>query len=99
MIWVFQVYEIGTSFYNVPGVYIFAKQEHDHLNQLAWKALYIGQTTSQQERLSDHPIESAARILGATHIHAVGNVHEEEQRLQIERTLIDAYDPPLNRNS
>jgi hypothetical protein len=47
----YQLYPIGTNYYDVPGVYIFSKQGSDG----RWYAVYIGETHNLKDRLTDNP--------------------------------------------
>jgi excinuclease UvrABC nuclease subunit len=73
------------------GIYVFTG-----LNQAKkWVPLYIGQASSLAERLANHERWSEAQRLGATHIHAKVVPHQS-QRDQIEKQLIQAFQPRLN---
>jgi len=76
---------------NVAGIYIFAGVTP----QNQWKAYYIGQADSFQNRIPSHEQWASARSLGATHVHALV-VPLVANRDKLEASLIQAYQPPLN---
>lgn len=84
------VYPIGTSFNDVAGNYIYAKQVGPQ-----WQPCYIGQTNSLQNRLANHEKEACAKRHGATHIH-VKVTPGERDRLAEEEDLIRLWNPPCN---
>ena len=86
----YQVYPIGTSFHDVAGNYIYAKQVGSQ-----WQPCYIGQTNSLQNRLANHEKEACAKRHGATHIH-VKATPAERDRLAEEEDLIRLWNPPCN---
>ena len=85
-------YQIGTSFKNVPGNYIYAKKNSSGY----WDACYIGQTESLKDRLGDHEKETCAKRYGATHIHVHSNGNGEAARKAEEKDLILKQQPPCN---
>lgn len=89
----FNVYEMeGGTWKDLAGIYIFAgKNRNDR-----WQAKYIGQTSSFEERMTpSHKKWSPAIRHGATHVHTVAVVDEDE-RLRLEADLIETFQPPLN---
>ena len=81
-----------------PGaeVYIFAKLTMDWSANRTWEALYVGQTDSFIERLSNHERWQETERAGANQIH----VHREGHALirhNVEINLIQQFDPLLNR--
>lgn len=89
----FTVYDPShTTWNDVSGVYVFAGLD---ARQRWWYAKYIGQTKSFSGRLPSHEQWQAAAQQGATHIHA-RVVQDEYERIAIESTLIQSYQPPLN---
>ncbi len=88
----FGVYDPETTTWNdVGGIYIFTG-----LNpQGRWRAFYIGQAKSFQDRIPSHENWTAAARLGATHVHAMV-VQQAATRDRIEAELIEAYQPVLN---
>ena len=86
----FNVYDLETNWYDVPGLYIFCYQTMN-----SWPALYIGQTDNFQKRFANHERLPEAIRRGATHIHAL-TVNEQANRDAWERTLITIYQPAMN---
>ena len=60
------IHEMGTSFKDEPGNYIFAKETSPGKRT----SVYIGETESLKDRLSDHEKLPCVRRHGGTHIHA-----------------------------
>lgn len=87
----FTVYAPNTTWNDVGGVYIFAGQNSN--NQ--WVALYIGKAESFKNRIPNHERWAEAVRLGATHIHAMA-IAQEASPVQIESSLIQAFQPRLN---
>lgn len=88
--YVFDVFQPPVTWNDVPGVYIFAKIDGGY-----WRALYIGQTGSLSQRLTNHERWSEAARLGATHIHTFVE-YSGLHRINIESNLVSAFQPPLN---
>ena len=89
----FMVYPIqGTTWNDVPGVYIFAGQRWPGGH---WYPIYVGKTESFAKRLPGHERETQALLMGATAVHARG-VQLGTQRETMERLLIEKYQPELN---
>ncbi len=90
-------YEFGvydserTTWNDVAGIYVFA----GITPQGRWRAFYIGQAKSFQDRIPNHENWPAAVRLGATHVHAMV-VPLAANRDRIEAELIGAYQPALN---
>ena len=84
------VHSLETKFKDLAGNYIFAKKQNG-----LWVAVYIGQTTSLKDRLSDHEKRDCAIRNGATHIHAHVN-KSERNRLNEEKDLILLHSPVCN---
>ena len=87
------MYDPGIRWNDVPGVYIFAGPAGQPNR---WTAFYIGQCASFKDRLPNHERWDEAERLGATHIHA-RRVQSQASRDELEASLIDGCDPPLNR--
>lgn len=86
----FEIYGRNDGWNDVPGLYIFS-----FIRAGCWRALYIGQAASFQERLPNHErLEEAVRN-GATHIHVMV-VGQQAKRNVWERMLIQTHQPPLN---
>ncbi|OGW36545.1 MAG: hypothetical protein A2010_07890 [Nitrospirae bacterium GWD2_57_9] len=88
----FEIYPIGTTFNEVPGNYIFAKQ----VRPGSWQSCYIGQAENLKNRLADHEKQTCAIRNGATHIHAHVNYGGEQTRGIEERDLILLHQPCCN---
>ncbi len=90
--YLFHVCDYEGLWKNVGGIYLFTG-----LSLWSWKyPLYIGKAKNFHERMSGHEKWALAVALGATHVHALV-VDSEFQRMLIEHHLIQAYDPPLNK--
>ena len=86
------IHPIGTKFKDEAGNHIYANQtQPSH-----WSPVYIGQTTSLQDRLADHEQEACALRNGATHIHTHTTPGEEAARLNKESDLIGIWSPVCN---
>lgn len=83
----------SSDWHELPGVYVFAKLMN---GEGELEPLYIGETNNFATRFPSHEKWASAARLGATQIHAMV-VSDEECRKQIERELIDYYDPILNQ--
>ncbi len=86
----FEVLNMDGMWKDVGGVYIFSGVKDD-----IWRAYYIGITDSFQDRHPDHDRWEEAKCLGATHVHARGEL-QAATRESIEKELIGTYQPPLN---
>jgi hypothetical protein len=80
------------SWSDVAGGYAFAYRNVHGL----WIIIYVGETGSYQQRLTNHERWPEAVRLGATHILTRLNPYGETARQAEERDLIASYDPPLN---
>ena len=87
----FEVYKIGTSFKDVGGNYIFAKETTAN----RWTPQYIGETQSLRDRLPNHEKLPCVERNGATHVHVHANSNAGA-RLAEEADLIAATNPPCN---
>jgi len=88
------VYEIGASFKNEAGNYIFAKRN----TAGKWTPVYIGETKSLKERLtSNHEKLPCVKKYGGTHIHAHTTPAGEQARKAEEADMIAKWDPPCNK--
>lgn len=86
------IYPIGARFKDEPGNYIYAKQ----VQPGRWRPVYIGQTSSLQDRLADHEKEACAKRNGATHVHAHTSSGDEAKRRSEEEDLIAKWSPACN---
>lgn len=73
------------------GIYVLAGLNKDGI----WNGYYIGQAVNLKTRLASHDRWNEAVRLGATHIHAV-LVPKQADRDNLERELIQYFQPPLN---
>lgn len=89
--YVYQIYPIDTSFNDVAGNYIFAKESSPG----KWVSVYIGQTSSFKDRFVNHHKQNCINRHGATHIHAHTNT-VEAARLSEERDLVNRWQPTCN---
>ena len=88
----YYVYEIGTSFQNCPGNYIFAK-----LTGLGdWFPIYIGKTGHLNSRLSCHDKMPCIKRHGATHVHVHKNSSDVEVRRLEKSDLLAKWPSPCN---
>lgn len=77
-----------------PAVYLFCRRQ-----PLGVAILYAGETSNVATRLGpSHEHWDEAVRDGMNEIHAYLNVRTENERREIEATLIGIYNPPLNRN-
>lgn len=91
----FSVYKTNsTRWYRVSGIYVFSEDSHLPLSG-NWKPLYIGQASDLQERLKYHEKIPSAIELGLCVIH-VASVSNQNSRDNLERALIQQYQPQLN---
>jgi len=92
----FQQDPIGANYYAYPGVYIFAKLAGQY-----WNPIYIGETTSFKQRLTDglaqHHRLDCIRQQGATHIFTLRITGSDQARTGVETDLRNNYNPPCNR--
>lgn len=86
------IHEIGSSFKDEPGNYVYAKETEPR----RWQPIYIGQTSSLADRLADHEKEACARRNGATHVHAHTTPGGETARRNEEADLIAKWNPACN---
>lgn len=88
----FNVYDKNEGWKSLAGLYIFSYKASDG----TWFPLYIGQTDDFSSRLPSHERLDEAVQLGATHIHALVE-SQQLQRDQIEKSLIQYLQPPMNQ--
>ena len=93
----FQLDPIGTSYKDIPGVYMFCKLASNG----KWDVVYVGETDSLWRRLTNelkahHSIRSAISH-GATHICTLHVPGDRSRRLYIETDLRNALRPPCNK--
>jgi hypothetical protein len=84
---------IGTTFLDVPGNYVFAKQNADG----SFAAVYVGETKSLKNRHDgSHEKLPCAKKNGATHILARINKDGESARIKEQNELIAFLKPACN---
>ena len=88
--YVFELYEWGTSFNAVPGVYTVLRRDTD-----GYAVIYVGQTGDLSERLEDHHKAWCFDRHRRSHI-GVRQDSAEKSRLATEADLIANYRPPCN---
>ncbi len=92
----FASYPKGTVFNDVGGVYVFTKQYRDRQSVIRYAPLYIGQTESFSDRLTEsHEKWDCAEENGYNTV-CVYVDQDEESRLSIERDLLKNYRTPCN---
>ena len=86
------IYRMDTTFEDEPGNYIFAKETSPHL----WSPVYIGETESLKDRLTNHNELPCITKNGGTHIHAHTTPGGAHARKAEEADLLDRSDTPCN---
>jgi len=87
------IHPINASFKDSPGNYIFAKETSPD----RWTPIYIGETDSLKDRLSNHEKMPCVKRYGGTHIHAHISTADEKVRRAEESDLLAKWDPPCNK--
>ena len=87
------IHKIGTSFKDSPGNYVFAKKTSPG----HWTPIYIGETESLKDRLSDHEKMPCIKRNGGTHIHAHLTCSDADASRAEESDLLEKWDPPCNK--
>ncbi len=85
--------DMNSSFKDEPGNYIFAKETSPG----RWTPIYIGETESLKDRLSNHEKLPCVKRYGGTHIHAHTTPGGEKARKAEEADLLAKWDPPCNK--
>lgn len=81
----------------IGGIYMFVKPgEAQHLEGFGPVILFLAKTDSFAAALATHNMWAAAQQLGAAEIHMI-HVEDGPLRMQVEKDLIDAHTPILNR--
>ncbi|MGH8363034.1 MAG: hypothetical protein ACRESQ_06750 [Gammaproteobacteria bacterium] len=91
----FEVFPMNTSFNTVGAVYIFTKRIEDNTGKGTHTFLYIGQTESLADRISNHEKWSCVNRNGANCI-CVHRDNSEHSRLAKETDLRAVHDTPCN---
>jgi hypothetical protein len=89
----YQIYSIDTAFNDVPGNYIFAKETSPN----RYTPIYIGESESLKDRLSNHDKLPCVQRHGGTHIHAHTTSGGQDIRRAEESDLLTKWDPPCNK--
>ena len=79
----YEIYLMDSTWNDVPGNYIFAKEVSPH----KWQGVYIGETESFKDRLPNHNELPCIKRNGGTHIHAHIN-SDSHARLDEEKDLL-----------
>jgi excinuclease UvrABC nuclease subunit len=90
----FYVYELGTSFKKVGGVYAITKRTSSQGSN-SHSVIYIGKTDDLSERFDNHHKQDCVDKNGANRI-CVRQVESEADRDSIEKDLIKNYQPKCN---
>jgi hypothetical protein len=86
------IYELGTTFKQVPGNYIFARETEPR----TFGPIYIGETGDLSERFDNHHKMPCIRKNGATHICAHESSANEKERKAEEADLLAYWSPICN---
>ncbi len=84
---------MNTPYKDEPGNYIFAKESSPN----RWTAIYIGETESLKERLSNHDKLACVQRYRGTHIHTHTTRGSEHVRRAEEADLLAKWGPPCNK--
>lgn len=87
------IHDMDTTFKDSPGNYIFAKETSPGY----WEPLYIGETESLKDRLSNHEKRPCVIRNRGTHIHAHTSSSDEDIRKAEESDLIEKWNPICNK--
>jgi hypothetical protein len=91
----FNVYPYGTEFKEMGAVYYISKRTEKPDGSGSHSKIYIGQTGDLSERFDDHHKEPCFKKNNAN-CHSIHSETDERKRLNIEKDLIDALNPPCN---
>lgn len=84
---------IDSSFKDEPGNYIFAKESSPG----QWTPIYIGETESLKDRLSNHEKLTCVKRYRGTHIHTHTTSDGEQVRKAEEADLLSKWETPCNK--
>jgi hypothetical protein len=93
--YMFNVYPCGTKFETFGAVYYVSKRTEQPDGTGSHAEIYIGQAKDMSGVFENHPKESCFEKHNANCISVREDSHEDE-RLKIEKDLIEAYKPPCN---
>ncbi|MDY6789718.1 MAG: GIY-YIG nuclease family protein [Thermodesulfobacteriota bacterium] len=91
----FDVYPYGTIFEAIGAVYYISRRTEKADGTGSHDQIYIGETEDLSERFDNHHKKTCFKMYSANCI----NIYEESdegKRPNIEKDLIDAYNPPCN---
>jgi len=91
----FNAYPINTEFEAFGAVYLFTKRYKNSSGDYNHIDIYIGQTKNISERFENHHAMPCIKRNDANCI-CIYNESSESKRLDIEKDLIDNYNPPCN---
>ena len=92
----FNVYSWGTNFKKDFGaVYFVTKRSKKSDSGYSHTRIYIGQTEDMSTRFDNHHKQECFGEYDANCICVCGE-QDEDKRLEIEKDLIDNYNPPCN---
>lgn len=91
----FYIYELGTTFKKVGGIYVFTKRTQNSDGTWSHTVLYIGKTEDLSTRFNNHHKESCYMNKGANRL-CVRQVDTESERERIEKDMIQFYNPSCN---
>jgi len=86
------IYDIGTTFTEVPGNYVFAKKAETG----KFRPIYAGETEDLSARFDNHHKMPCIKENGATHICVHRNDDGEKARKAEEQDIIAQWHPICN---
>jgi hypothetical protein len=94
----FEIARAQRAWEAVGGLYMFVKPPEQPSQDWGGPiTLYLGKTDDFSKALARHDMWQAAEHLGAREIHLLA-IREEQTRTRVERDLLEAQSPILNRN-
>ena len=91
----FNVYPLNTDFKSIGGIYYISKRIVKENGIGSHSKLYIGQTEDLSERFDNHHKWDCFEENSANAI-SIYREESKDERLGIEKDLIDNYEPPCN---
>ena len=92
----FDVAKAARAWDPVGGLYMFVKPQDPSLDWGGPICLFVAKTNDFSVTLARHDMWQAAENLGAREIHLL-DVRDPERRAEIERDILEAQAPILNR--
>ena len=89
----FTVFNINDRIVTFSGIYIFTK-----IISHVYYAVYIGESQNVPERVINHKVDNKAIFDYAEQVHCLIVNQGDWARKEIEKRLIQKYNPPLNSN-